>query len=133
MADENSGFKVADRRLFSADGELREAAESAAERDLQMDIPSLVENPEADLPMNFQTLVFSFSTTALLQLGMAPDPVTGKQKRDLPSAKQTIDILEILQQKTQGNLTEEEAQLLDECLYDLKMTYVKLLQTGTKP
>ena len=80
--------------------------------------------------MTFEALIFSLSTTALLQLGMAPHPETGKQEQDLPGAKQTIDILEMLQQKTRGNLTADEAQLLEECLYDLKMTYVKALQAA---
>ena len=82
--------------------------------------------------MTFEALIFSLSTTALLQLGMAPHPETGRQEKDLPGAKQTIDILEMLQEKTRGNLTADEGQLLEECLYDLKMTYVKTLQ-ATKP
>ncbi len=132
MADENSGFKVADRRLFTSDGELRGTAGDSTEPDFHnVDFGSRP-GEEDDMPMNFQTLIFSFSTTALLQLGVAPHPASGKQEQDLPGAKQTIDILEILQQKTRGNLTPAEAQLLEECLYDLKMTYVKLVQ-GLKP
>ena len=135
MEKEESGFKVADRRLFTADGDLRdtEPSEPAAR-----DIPSLgpspevAAHPEEDMPMTFEALVFSLSTTALLQLGMAPHPETGKQEKDLPGAKQSIDILEMLQQKTRGNLTADEGQLLEECLYDLKMTYVKALQTAKR-
>ena len=82
--------------------------------------------------MTFEALIFSLSTTALLQLGMAPHPESGKQEKDLPGAKQTIDILEILQQKTRGNLTADEGHLLEECLYDLKMTYVKELQAAKR-
>ena len=137
MEKEESGFKVADRRLFTADGDLRdkEPAESAS---TDGTIPTLNASPapeshaEGDVPMTFEALIFSLSTTALLQLGMAPHPETGRQEKDLPGAKQTIDILEMLQEKTRGNLTADEGQLLEECLYDLKMTYVKTLQ-ATKP
>lgn len=137
MEKEESGFKVADRRLFTADGDLRDAelSEPAAR---EIGIPTLGASPEVasrsggDQPMTFEALIFSLSTTALLQLGMAPHPDTGKQEMDLPGAKQTIDILEMLQQKTRGNLTADEGQLLEECLYDLKMTYVKALQAAKR-
>ena len=136
MEKEDSGFKVADRRLFTAEGDLRETPPSEpAARDIGIPTlgtsPEVASQPEEDLPMTFEALIFSLSTTALLQLGMAPHPDTGKQEKDLPGAKQTIDILEMLQQKTRGNLTADEGQMLEECLYDLKMTYVKALQ-GTK-
>jgi len=136
MEKEESGFKVADRRLFTADGDLRDTEPEPASLDASIPTldasPGVASQPEQDMPMTFETLIFSLSTTALLQLGMAPHPETGKQEKDLPGAKQTIDILEILQQKTRGNLTADEGQLLEECLYDLKMTYVKALQ-ATKP
>ena len=133
MEKEESGFKVADRRLFTADGDLRDAEPSEpAAHDLGIPTlgasPEVASRPEEDLPMTFEALIFSLSTTALLQLGIAPHPETGKQEMDLPGAKQTIDILEMLQQKTRGNLTADEGQLLEECLYDLKIGYVKALQ-----
>ena len=137
MEKEDSGFKVADRRLFTADGDLRDT-EPSEQASPDAGIPALDASPrvasdsEPEPPMTFETLIFSLSTTALLQLGMAPHPQTGKQEKDLPGAKQTIDLLEMLQQKTHGNLTADEGQLLEECLYDLKMTYVKALQ-ASKP
>ena len=137
MEKEESGFKVADRRLFTADGDLRET-EPAAPAFQEGGTPTvdaspgLASQPEPDMPMTFEALIFSLSTTALLQLGFAPDPETGKQEKDLPGAKQSIDILEILQQKTRGNLTADEGQMLEECLYDLKMTYVKALQAAKR-
>lgn len=137
MEKEDSGFKVADRRLFTADGDLR-GSEPTEESSSDAGIPHLGASPETssrpteDMPMTFEALIFSLSTTALLQLGMAPHPESGKQEKDLPGAKQTIDILEMLQQKTHGNLTADEGQLLEECLYDLKMTYVKALQASKR-
>ena len=135
MEKEDSGFKVADRRLFTADGDLRDT-EPAELTSRDAGIPALdassgvASDSEEDPPMTFEALIFSLSTTALLQLGMAPHPETGKQEKDLPGAKHTIDLLEMLQQKTHGNLTADEGQLLEECLYDLKMTYVKALQAA---
>jgi len=137
MEKEESGFKVADRRLFTADGDLRDTEPTEpASRDAGIPTldasPELASQPEQDMPMTFEALIFSLSTTALLQLGMAPHPETGEQEVDLPGAKQTIDILEMLQQKTRGNLTADEGQLFEECLYDLKMTYVKALQSAKR-
>jgi Domain of unknown function (DUF1844) len=134
MGEDDSGFKVADRRLFTADGELREATAdglpSDQDRSSSVEQASFLSPPDAEMPMTFQTLIFSLSTTALLQLGLAPDPVSGKPAKDVPAAKQTIDILDILQEKTQGNLSAEEAQLLEDCLYDLKMNYVQIARGG---
>jgi len=132
MSEENSGFKVADKRLFTEDGDLRKdvAPEFIDANKTDQSAPDLGANnetlPETDIPMTFQTLVFSLSTTAMLQLGILPHPESNAQRKDLPAAKQTIDILEILQEKTKGNLTSEESQLLEASLYDLKMTYLKM-------
>jgi hypothetical protein len=134
MAEENGGFKVADRRLFTEDGELREDVrhDSTAENKIDEVFTNLSDKdnapPDREVPMSFQTLVLSFSTTAMLQLGVLANPATGKSEKDLPGAKQTIDILEILKEKTKGNLTAEEAQILEASLYDLKMTYLKISQ-----
>jgi hypothetical protein len=130
MSEENSGFKVADRRLFTEEGDLRDEAtrdpSSKKSDDSALNLGGSHETPpESDIPMTFQTLVFSLSTTAKLQLGILSHPESGKQEKNLPAAKQTIDILEVLQQKTKGNLTSEESQLLEASLYDLKMTYLK--------
>jgi Domain of unknown function (DUF1844) len=134
MSEENGGFKVADRRLFTEEGELREDVpqDSTAAKKLDETFTDLGDKdkspPDREVPMSFQTLVLSFSTTAMLQLGILANPATGKTEKDLPGAKQTIDILEILQEKTKGNLTAEEAQILEASLYDLKMTYLKISQ-----
>ncbi len=147
MAEEESGFKVADRRKFTEDGELREAVvESPAEESALPGGAGATETREsvsekastpgvgqrtADPPMDFPTLVLSLTTTAMFQLGMAPNPATQKVEKDLPAARQTIDILEILQEKTQGNLSPEESRLLDQCLHDLKMNFVQTSQRVT--
>jgi len=131
MAEEKSGFKVADRRLFTEEGNLRDEVAKEFTQEKSFDDTLTDSNSqksatsEPDMPMTFQTLVFSLSTTAMLQLGFLSNPETGKKEKNLPAAKQTIDILQILQEKTQGNLTSEESQLLEASVYDLKMTYLR--------
>ena len=75
--------------------------------------------------VTFATFVYSLSTSALVHLGEIPEPISETMDRNLPLAKQTIDILGILQEKTKGNLTPEEENLLSSFLYDLRMRYVK--------
>ncbi|MBZ5535498.1 MAG: DUF1844 domain-containing protein [Acidobacteriia bacterium] len=83
--------------------------------------------------MTFETLVLSLSSTAMVQLGLVPDPATNQPEPNLPAARQTIDILEILQQKTKGNLDESESKLLDNILYELRMTFLEVNQSIQEP
>lgn len=73
----------------------------------------------------FNLLVLSFSNAALVALGLMPDPVTGTRAADLDMAGYNIDLLTMLEEKTRGNLTGEEAQLLEGLLYDLRLKYVE--------
>jgi len=80
--------------------------------------------------LDFNALVLSLGSSAIVHLGEAPDPTTG-QKRDKPEfplAQQSIDLLAMLQEKTRGNLTAEESRFLDNMLYDLRMLYVEVSQ-----
>ena len=74
--------------------------------------------------VTFTDLVLMFGTTALLHLGVAPDPVSGEKKLDLAQVKQAIDLLDLLKGKTAGNLTADESGTLDAVLYDLRMRYL---------
>ncbi len=78
--------------------------------------------------INFATFIFSLNSSALVQLGMMDDPLSGKKTKDLAMAKQTIDILSMLEEKTRGNLDKDEAAMLKNILYDLRIHYVK--ETG---
>lgn len=81
---------------------------------------------DAQLPaINFATFIFSLNSSALVQLGIMDDPVSGRKVKNLPLAKQTIDILGMLDEKTRGNLTREEEDMLKHILYDLRILYVK--------
>jgi hypothetical protein len=72
----------------------------------------------------FSTFILSLSTSALVHLGELPDPITNKKEVNLQLAKQTISIIEMLKEKTSGNLTGEEANLLDNVLCDVRLKYL---------
>lgn len=78
-------------------------------------------------PITFGTFVLSLSTSALFHLGEGVDPQTGKPVApNLPLARQTIEILEMIEAKTRGNLDPDEHQLLEGILHDLRMRYVRV-------
>lgn len=78
------------------------------------------------LKVDFATFVLSLSTSALYHLGELPDPVTGKiGEKNLVIVRQTVDTLELLQQKTVGNLEPGEANLLNSLIYELRMKVIK--------
>jgi len=82
-----------------------------------------------ELPaVDFTTFVLSLSHSALLHLGDAPNPTGEKSEVDLPMARQTIDLLALIQEKTHGNLTGAEEQMLTQALYDLRLRFVEVTQ-----
>ncbi len=83
-------------------------------------------NQQDTMPIiDFSTFIFSLNSSALVHLGAVADPTTGETGKNLTMAKQTIDILGVLEEKTEGNLTQEESSLLKHILYDLRLQYVK--------
>ena len=84
------------------------------------------DGPAAELPrIDFSTLVLSLATSAMVHMGLVPESESGAVEKNLPLAHQTIDTLEMLQEKTRGNLSDEETRLLQSVLYELRMGYVK--------
>ena len=75
--------------------------------------------------INFTTFILSLNSSALVHLGIQTDPLSGGSSESLPVAKQTIDILAMLEEKTKGNLADDERRLLTHVLYELRMLYVK--------
>jgi len=75
--------------------------------------------------VTFSTFIISLNASALMHMGAIADPTTGKTAKNLPLAKQTIDIMAMLEKKTSGNLETDEAQMLKNILYDLRMIYVR--------
>jgi hypothetical protein len=87
-----------------------------------------------DEGISFAAFVLSLAHTAAVHFGDIPDPVSGAGgKANLEAAQQMIDILALLEQKTRGNLTAEERQLLDQILYELRMRFVEVTRQGGAP
>jgi hypothetical protein len=120
--DESEGkkaaFSVTDRRIFADEKGTARVEESAAP-------PAEPAAPEGVPAIDFHTFVLSLGSSALLHLGELERPGAGAAEKDLPMAKHTIDILAMLQDKTRGNLTPEEAKLLESLLFDLRLRYVE--------
>ncbi|MBR3665039.1 MAG: DUF1844 domain-containing protein [Desulfovibrio sp.] len=76
--------------------------------------------------VTFSTFILSMASSALVQLGEVPDPASGGTKPDKLMAKHSIDLLDMLKEKTRGNLDGAEQQMLDSMLFELKMKYVKI-------
>ncbi len=138
MPDEEKGFVIKDRRMFAEDElgakETEAKPEKAEKPRAQSDenekrSPEAPEQASADqvpLPeLNFSTFVISLNASALVHLGVIEDPGSGTKTKNMPMAKQTIDMLDMLQEKTKGNLTTEEENILKSVLYDLRILYVK--------
>jgi hypothetical protein len=130
MAEKEKGFVVKDRRMFSQEGppaaEEKPAPEARPEPKSESASTAQSRQTETPLPqINFPTFVASLNASALVHLGVIEDPVSGKAEKNLPMAKQTIDILSMLQQKTAGNLSADEDSMLKSILYDLRILFVK--------
>ena len=127
MAEEEKGFVIKDRRSLDEKGELKD---KGPEKEEKKEAPTRQAPKEqtrsTPLPeVNFTSLIFSLSSSALLHFGEIPDPQTGKKQVDMPLAKHAIDTIAMLKEKTKGNLTEEEQKFLDNVLTDLRWLYVK--------
>jgi len=84
--------------------------------------------PEELPPASFSLMVSGFASNALVSLGQFPDPIEKKQVVQLPLAKHYIDMLGILEQKTDGNLDAEEKGMISKILHELRMLYVAVLK-----
>ena len=126
-------FIIKDKRIFAEKDEdkpIKEEKEKPLEEPAAEKSESAIDQEEEktdyQLPeINFATFIFSLNHSVLVHLGVMEDPSTGKKVRNLPLAKQTIDILGMLEKKTRGNLDDDEEQMLKNILYDLRMIYIK--------
>jgi len=130
-------FVIKDKRMFAEedpekqDQETTEESAKPSKEEAKASESQEAAAPEEEptdyqLPkINFATFIFSLNSSVLVQLGLIDDPVTGKKTKHLPLAKQTIDILSMMEEKTRGNLTKDEETMLKNILYDLRMLYVK--------
>jgi len=123
--EQKKGFVVKDKR-FSATKEEKEESPSKEEPKIEGIPKEDVSAQEGPLPeIDFTNFILSLSTSALIQLGEIQDPFTQKSTKNLPVAKQTIDLVSMLKEKTKGNLSREEEKVIDYVLYDLRIRYVK--------
>jgi hypothetical protein len=157
MSDEQTTFKVTDRRLFNADGTPRELLPEEKAETRTADPPVVIAEPasqpatedqtearssraaatrdgeeqaELDDPAGFANFIMSIASNAASALGIMEHPVTHRREVDIELGKHWIDVLGMLQQKTHGNLLPQEEQILEGLLADLRMQYVSLMNAG---
>jgi hypothetical protein len=150
---EGKPIRVVDRRMFTPEGELRPGfvPEEAVAEAPRAEVPQPETPPGASAPpptpgdspaqepsaaaepeipgeprSEFARIVSSLATTAYSALGLLADPAAGPRHRDLAVARQMIDWLAVLEQKTRGNLSFEESDLLSRVLYELRLAYVEV-------
>lgn len=124
---EHEGVKITDKRRFDEKGESRETEEQVKASTTKTSADVNVEKERKELPsIDFITFILSLASSVQVHFGMIPNPATGKSEKNLGLAKQTIDILGVLQEKTKGNLDKQEEQLLESILYELRLKYVEL-------
>ena len=112
------------------------AKRQAAEAD-STSTPADISGPQADPgqlpPADFKTLISSFTSQALFAMGAVPDPQTGRRYTNLDAARHAIDMLGVLEDKTRGNLTDEEKTTLATTLYELRSSYVQIANATRSP
>lgn len=140
MADHNDeGFKVIDRRPFTSEGEIRKDVVEEQEREAKRDeakakpeskaADAEPKTPAADAPKRlpaFENLIRMIGSNAAMVLGAYADPNTGQPMLDPDAARELIDMLDALHEKTKGNLAPEEDNMLLDLLGKLKLTYLEI-------
>lgn len=144
-ADSEEGFRVTDRRRRADD-------DAPPPSQQQIEPPRKVEAPRAEPPRaatapsrppepatqqgaerSLAGLFVMLASTAAMAMGDAPDPMTGQIHLDLAQAAELVDVLLLLREKTEGNRTPEETEILDEILYDLQLRYVAATKRSAPP
>ena len=145
---QDDSFRVVDRRLFTSEGELRPEAAEEQRREKakppQQPIakPEKAATPAAPAPeeskpapqadKSFQLLIDLLARNAAALMGGIPDPATGQAYLDLEGAHEMIDMLDMLRDKTRGNLAPEEESLLSEVVGSLKLSYLEVSKAAAK-
>ncbi len=124
MAEENEKFEVRDRRIFNQEGEQVQEVPDIKES-MPGDAPGLHVHQEEQPPVDFMAFIGSLGASALMYLGEKVAPDQPDDLKDLAGAKQMIDLIALLEEKTKGNLTAEEAHMMQTLLYNLRMRYVR--------
>jgi Domain of unknown function (DUF1844) len=136
--NKDEGFKVIDRRPFTAEGEIRKEVVEEQEREAKREEVKAEKaekanadagKPAADAPKKlaaFENLIRMIGSNAAMVLGAYADPNTGQPMIDPDAARELIDMLDALHQKTKGNLAPEENDMLLDLLGKLKLTYLEV-------
>ncbi len=125
---EGEGFVIKDNRssqLSEEEAETHDIKESSASDGAGTD-----HQQQQPFQIDFSTFIMSLTSSAFYHLGDIADPETGKTETNLPAVHQTIDMLTMLREKTQNNLTTEENKLLEQLIYELQMKYVAKTKGG---
>jgi Domain of unknown function (DUF1844) len=126
MADQEQGFVVRDRRASGGSDAPPAPASTAQQTPTASASPAEVSHEDHPLPVNFSSFVISLGSSSLMLMGERLDPQQQPIPVNLPQAKEIIDLLSVLEEKTKGNLTSEEQTVLRDMLYALRMKYVTL-------
>ena len=128
MSEEEKGFVIRDKRGKTESGSQTEpespSATSTSAHSSSSPSSETVAEGQAGPPINFSSFVFSLGSSALMLMGETLDPQQPAIPVNLAQAKEIIDILSVLEAKTQGNLTSDEKSVLTDMLYTLRMKYV---------
>jgi len=119
---EGEGFVFKDSRSSQLSED--EAQDQDSQAEAQKKDPAKEQAAGQPFKIDFSTFIMSLTSSAFYHLGDIADPETGKTETNLPAVQQTIDMLIMLKEKTQGNLNEEEAKLLEQLIYELQMKFV---------
>jgi uncharacterized protein DUF1844 len=151
----DESFKVVDRRLFTPEGDLRKEVAEQQDREREAhpaaskpnstgavaaagkpaSVPATPAAPAAETPKRspaFENLIRSLGQNAALLLGGYADPRTGQPVLDLEGAREMIDMLDVLHEKTRGNLAPEEDSLLLDVLGNLKLAFMEMAKAAAK-
>jgi hypothetical protein len=134
MSDkEEKSFKTTDKRQFDDTGRPKSEAreekkKESSDKGFNASTSSFSSPPKID----FITFIMSLHTSTLISLGIIPAPGDDKPSVNLELAGQNIDMIEMIKEKTKGNLTDPEKQVLDNSLYELRMKYIEIKKSTTK-
>jgi hypothetical protein len=126
---EEKGYTVKDKRYLHMSEEEKAHARQEEAEAAQSGAEASEAAASEDIPLpevTFSSFILSLTSSVFIHMGVMPDPNTGKVEKNLPLAKQTIDLLGLLREKTRGNLNADEESLFDHLLYDLRMAYIKV-------
>ena len=124
MSEEEQGFVVRDKRGRAAFDDPSTPMPEASQPSKPQETSDFSEPTPPMPPLTFASFVFSLGTSSLMLMGESLDPQQPSPPVNLPQAKEIIDILSMLEEKTKGNLSSEEASVIGDMLYTLRMKYV---------